>query len=64
MSNMVRRAAGTPLSEEALAELRALAKMPDEAIDTSDIPERTNLRNRARERTASSPAPTSMSKAS
>ena len=40
MSNIVRRAAGTPLSEEAREQLRALAAMPDSEINYSDIPER------------------------
>ena len=40
MTNIVRRSAGTPLSEEAKDELRMLAEMPDDEIDLSDIPER------------------------
>jgi len=40
MSNYGRRAAGTPLSEAELEELRALAGKPDSEINFSDIPER------------------------
>jgi uncharacterized protein (DUF4415 family) len=40
MTKLVRRAAGTPLSEDELHQLKALAKMPDDQIDFSDIPER------------------------
>ena len=42
MTNYGRRAAGTPLTDKELAELRALAKMPDSEIDFSDIPERVH----------------------
>ena len=40
MTNYGRRAAGTPLTDEQLAELRTLAAMPDSEIDFTDIPER------------------------
>ena len=40
MTNYGRRAAGTPLTDEQLAELKALAMKPDSEIDFSDIPER------------------------
>ena len=40
MSKYGRRAAGTPLTDEERAQLKALAKMPDSEIDFSDIPER------------------------
>ena len=47
MTNYVRRAAGTPLTEEEHRQLKALAEMPDSEIDLSDIPESTEeqLRN-------------------
>jgi uncharacterized protein (DUF4415 family) len=38
MTKLVRRIAGTPLSEEAIQDLRNLAAMSDEKIDVSDIP--------------------------
>lgn len=41
MTRIVQRAAGSPLSEEAMDQLRRLASMPDEEIDLSDIPEKT-----------------------
>jgi len=41
MTNYGRRAAGTPLTDEHMAELRSLAKMADAEIDFSDIPERS-----------------------
>jgi len=41
MSNIVRRAAGTPLTEQQRQKLKALAARPDSEIDTSDIPELT-----------------------
>jgi hypothetical protein len=41
MKNYVRRAAGIPLTEEELAQLRALAEKPDSEIDFTDIPEST-----------------------
>ncbi len=37
-----RREPGTPLTAEQVANLAELAKMPDAAIDTSDIPEWTD----------------------
>lgn len=40
MSKYGRRAAGTPLTEDQMSELRALAEMPDSQIDFFDIPER------------------------
>jgi len=40
MTNYVRVAAGTPLTNDEVAELRALAQTPDSEIDFSDIPER------------------------
>jgi uncharacterized protein (DUF4415 family) len=40
MSEYVRVAAGTPLTDEDRAQLRALAQKPDSEIDFSDIPER------------------------
>lgn len=40
MSDYVRVAAGTPLTDEELSQLRALAVKPDSEIDFSDIPER------------------------
>jgi uncharacterized protein (DUF4415 family) len=39
MSTIVRRAAGTPLTEQQRQKLKALAARPDSEIDTSDIPE-------------------------
>jgi uncharacterized protein (DUF4415 family) len=41
-TRFVRRAFGTPLSEEEKRELEKLAAMPDEEIDLSDIPEWTD----------------------
>ena len=41
MNYTVRRVAGTPLNEKQRQELRALASMPDDEIDFSDIPERS-----------------------
>jgi uncharacterized protein (DUF4415 family) len=41
MSTIVRRAAGTPLTEQQRQKLKALAARPDSEIDTSDIPELT-----------------------
>ena len=40
MSKYGRRAAGTPLTDEERAQLRALGQKPDSEIDFSDIPER------------------------
>ena len=40
MSEYVRVAAGTPLTDEERSQLRALALKPDSEIDFSDIPER------------------------
>jgi hypothetical protein len=42
MTNYGRRAAGTLLTGEQLAELMALAMEPDSEIDFSDIPERVS----------------------
>ncbi len=43
MTNYVRKAAGTPLTDEEMAQLRALAEMPNSEIDFSDIPESTTV---------------------
>ena len=40
MTKYGRRAAGTPLTDEQMAELKAVAELPDSEIDFSDIPER------------------------
>jgi hypothetical protein len=66
MSNYVRRAAGTSLSEKELQQLRDLAQMPDSDIDCSDIPEKRKLKQKTRERGPSSRSPlrSSVSKAS
>jgi uncharacterized protein (DUF4415 family) len=40
MTISVRRAAGTPLTDEDKQQLKALADLPDDQIDFSDIPER------------------------
>ncbi len=46
MTNYVRRAAGTHLTEEEQAQLRLLVDMPDAEIDLSDIPESTEAQLR------------------
>jgi hypothetical protein len=40
MTRIIRRKLGDPLSEESIQELKRLAEMPDELINTDDIPER------------------------
>ena len=40
MSKTVRMTSDEPLSAESIEQLNRLAKMPDDLIDTSDIPER------------------------
>jgi len=42
MNNSARRTAGDPLTPDQLRELQALAGMPDDQIDFSDIPESTS----------------------
>ncbi|MES2390568.1 MAG: hypothetical protein V4555_02930 [Acidobacteriota bacterium] len=40
MSKTVRMTSDDPLSAEAIEQLKRLAEMPDDLIDTSDIPDR------------------------
>ena len=40
MSRIIRRKQGDPVSPEAIERLKRLAEMPDELINTDDIPER------------------------
>jgi len=40
MSKIVRMTSETPVSQETIERLKRLAEMPDELINTDDIPER------------------------
>lgn len=40
MTRVIKRKQGDPISSESLEELKRLAEMPDELINTNDIPER------------------------
>jgi hypothetical protein len=40
MSRIVRKTSADPLSPEAVEQLKQLAQMPDDQINTDDIPER------------------------
>ncbi len=40
MNRIIRRKQGDPISSESMEEIRRLTEMPDELINTDDIPER------------------------